>query len=90
MRYGNNYTFKGNGSSAYNVNIFNSGVAADELQMLGGLKLNTTTCGFVPPKMTTTQKNALSSSVKVAGCIVYDTTSNLLQAWNGASWNNLW
>jgi myo-inositol-hexaphosphate 3-phosphohydrolase len=58
--------------------------------MLGGLKLNTTTCGFVPPKMTTTQKNALSGSVKVAGCIVYDTTSNLLQCWNGSSWNNLW
>ena len=90
MRYGLIYTFKGNGSSAYNVNVFNSGVTADELQFLGGLRLNTTTCGFIPPKMTTTQKNALSASVKVAGCIVYDTTSNLLQAWNGSSWNNLW
>lgn len=90
MRYGLIYTFKGNGSSAYNVNILNSGIAADELQMLGGLRLNTQTAGFIPPKMTTTQKNALSSSVKVAGCIVYDTTANLLQCWNGASWNNLW
>lgn len=90
MRYGLIYTFKGNGSSAYNVNVFNSGIAADELQFLGGLKLNTTTCGFVPPKMTTTQKNALSASVRVAGCIVYDTTINLLQAWNGSTWNNLW
>mgnify|MGYP000635620822 CR=1 FL=1 len=90
MRYGLIYTFKGNGSSAYNVNILNSGVAADELQFLGGLKLTTTTCGFVVPRMTTTQKNALSASVKVAGCIVYDTTSNLLQAYNGSTWNNLW
>lgn len=91
MRYGLIYTFKGNGSSAYNVNLLNSGISADELTMLGGLKLSTTTASFIPPKMTTTQKNALASTgARAVGSIVYDTTSNLLQCWNGSSWNNLW
>jgi hypothetical protein len=91
QRYGYAYTFKGNGSSAYNVNLLNSGISADELTMLGGLKLSTTTASFIPPKMTTTQKNALASTgARAVGSIVYDTTSNLLQCWNGSSWNNLW
>ena len=90
MRYGLIYTFKGNGSASYNVLLSNSGIAADQLTMLGGLRMDTTTAGFIPPKMTTTQKNALPASVKIAGCIVYDTTSNLLQAYNGSTWNNLW
>ena len=88
--YGYTQTFNGNGSSAYNVVLSNSGIAADQLTMLGGLRLDTTTAGFIPPRMTTTQKNALPASVKIAGCIVYDTTSNLLQAYNGSTWNNLW
>ena len=89
MRYGLIYTFKGTGSAAYNVNILNSGKNADELQFLGGLLLNTTSCGFVPPKMTTTQRNALSVQVKVAGCIIYNTTLNTLQCYNGSGWADL-
>ena len=89
MRYGLIYTFKGNGSAAYNVNILNSGKNADELQFLGGLLLNTTSCGFVPPKMTTTQRNALNATVKVAGCIIYNTTLNTLQCYNGSAWADL-
>jgi hypothetical protein len=88
--YGYTQTFNGNGSASYNVVLSNSGIAADQLTMSGGLTINTTTAGFIAPRMTTTQKNALPASVKVAGCIVYDTTSNLLQAYNGSTWNNLW
>jgi hypothetical protein len=89
MRYGLIYTFKGNGSAAYNVNILNSGKNADELQFLGGLLLNTTSCGFVPPKMTTTQRNALNATVKVAGCLIYNTNLNTLQCYNGSAWADL-
>jgi hypothetical protein len=38
--------------------------------------LNSTTLGFLPPRMTTTQKNAISSPA--AGLVVYDTTLNKL------------
>jgi hypothetical protein len=40
------------------------------------LTINSTTQGFLPPRMTTTQKNAISSPA--AGLVVYDTTLNKL------------
>lgn len=40
------------------------------------LAINSTTEGFLPPRMTTTQKNAISSPA--AGLVVYDTTLNKL------------
>jgi len=40
------------------------------------LQLSSTTKGFLPPRMTTTQKNAISSPA--AGLVVYDTTLNKL------------
>lgn len=40
--------------------------------------------GFLPPKMTTTQKNAISSPVE--GLVVYDLTLHKLCIYTGASW----
>jgi hypothetical protein len=84
--YGTTQTYNGNGSSAYNVVLSNSGVATDELQMLGGLKLTTTTCGFTVPRMNTTQRDALNASVKVAGTLIYNTSTAHFEGYNGSSW----
>ena len=46
-----------------------------------------TTKGFLPPRMTTTQKNAIGSPA--AGLVVYDTDTNKLCCYNGTSWNDL-
>jgi hypothetical protein len=46
-----------------------------------------TTKGFLPPRMTTTQKNAISSPA--SGLMVYDTTTNKLACYNGTTWNDL-
>jgi hypothetical protein len=46
--------------------------------------LVSTTKGFLPPRLTTAQKNAIVSPV--AGLVVYDTTLNLLQFYNGTIW----
>jgi hypothetical protein len=43
-----------------------------------------TTKGFLPPRMTTTQRNAISSPA--AGLIVYDNTLNDLVYHNGTAW----
>jgi hypothetical protein len=43
--------------------------------------------GFLPPRMTTTQKNAIASPA--AGLVVYDTTTNKLCCYNGSTWNDL-
>ena len=38
------------------------------------IEINSTTQGFLPPRMTTTQRNAIATPA--AGLIVYDTTEN--------------
>jgi hypothetical protein len=50
------------------------------------LELVSTTKGFLPPRMSTAQKNAISSPA--TGLVVYDTGLSLLQVWNGSSWVN--
>jgi hypothetical protein len=51
------------------------------------LEVASTTKGFLPPRMTTTQKNAIASPA--AGLVVYDSTTNKLQCYNGSTWNDL-
>jgi len=43
-----------------------------------------TTKGFLPPRLTTTQKNAIASPA--AGLMVYDTTLNVISYYNGSMW----
>jgi len=50
------------------------------------LAADSTTKGFLPPRMTTTQKNAISSPA--AGLQVYDTTLNQMSYYNGTTWVN--
>ncbi len=45
------------------------------------------TKGFLPPRMTTTQKNAIASPG--TGLLVYDTTLNKLSLWTGAAWETV-
>jgi hypothetical protein len=52
-----------------------------------GLEVVSTTKGFLPPRMTTTQINAIASPA--AGLVVYDNTTNKLQCYNGSTWNDL-
>jgi hypothetical protein len=47
--------------------------------------INSTTKGFLPPRMTTTQRNAIASPA--AGLIVYDNTDNKHYGYNGTTWN---
>ena len=49
--------------------------------------ITSTTKGFLPPRMTTTQKNAIASPA--AGLVLYDSTTNKLQCYNGSTWNDL-
>ena len=51
----------------------------------GGVEINSTTRGFLPPRMTTTQRDAIATPA--AGLIVYDTTENKHYGYNGTTWN---
>jgi uncharacterized protein (TIGR02145 family) len=50
------------------------------------LELESTTKGFLPPRMTTTQRNAIASPT--AGLVIYNTTTQCLEYSNGISWYN--
>ena len=48
------------------------------------LQADSTTKGMLPPRMTTTQRDAITSPA--TGLIVYDTTVNKLSVYNGTTW----
>lgn len=51
------------------------------------MELDSTTQGFLPPVMNTTQKNAIVSPL--SGLFLYDSVLNKPSVYNGASWSNL-
>ena len=62
-------------------------VGAYNINASAKLQVDSTTKGFLPPRMTTTQKNAIATPA--AGLVVYDTTTNKLCCYNGSTWNDL-
>ena len=48
------------------------------------VQIDSTTQGFLPPRMTTTQKNAIASPAE--GLVVYDSTLQSLSNYNGTAW----
>jgi hypothetical protein len=71
-----------------NSNIHNNGasigIGTTNPNASAKLEIASTTQGFLPPRMTTAQRNAISSPL--AGLTIYNTTVNCLQWWNGTHW----
>jgi hypothetical protein len=51
------------------------------------LEATSTTKGFLPPRMTTTEKTTIASPA--TGLVVYDTTLNKLSVYTGATWETV-
>lgn len=51
------------------------------------LEVRSTTGAFLPPRMTSTQRDALTA---VAGFEIYNTTTNKHQGYNGSTWNDFY
>ena len=51
------------------------------------LEVTSTTRGFLPPRMTSAQRDAISSPA--TGLTVYQTTNNYLSLYNGTNWQNI-
>jgi hypothetical protein len=62
-------------------------VATNSHSASASFQVDSTTTGILPPRMTTTQKNAIASPA--AGLVLYDSTTNKLQCYNGSTWNDL-
>lgn len=71
------------------IEVSNGGayINTTSVQASAILQADSTTKGFLPPRMTTTQKNAIASPA--AGLVVYDSTTNKLCCYNGSTWNDL-
>jgi hypothetical protein len=80
------YTIVNNVSGAgFGGMLIRSGTTGAK-QASAHLQVDSTTRGFLPPRLTTTQKNAIATPA--AGLQVYDTTLNQMSYYNGTTWVN--
>ena len=66
------------------TNSGNVGIGAPAPNASATLELASTTKGFLPPRMTTAQRDAINP--RVAGLTIYNTTLNCMQYWNTIDW----
>jgi hypothetical protein len=65
-------------------NTGNVGIGTTSPNAAALLDLTSTTKGFLPPRMTLVQRTAIASPP--AGLMIYNTTSNKLNVYNGTAW----
>jgi hypothetical protein len=63
------------------------GIGTNTPQASAMLDVSSTDKGFLPPRMTTTQRNAIAN--KAAGLMIYNTVTNCIEIYNGSNWTNL-
>lgn len=82
------FGFNADGSNTLNVRSGgNVGIGVTSPHTSALLHLSSTTKGFLPPVMTTTQKAAISSPP--AGLVVFDATLAKLCVYSGAAWETI-
>jgi hypothetical protein len=54
------------------------------------LEINSTTGGFLPPRYTTSERDAISWTTDDEGMIIFNKTTKKGQQWNGTTWNDLY
>lgn len=65
----------------------NVGIGTSTPNVSAQVEISSTTRGFLPPRMTTTQKNAIASPP--AGLVIYDTTLNKLCVRAASAWQTI-
>ena len=72
------------GTVIFSVTTTSVGVGITTPNAAAMLDVTSTTRGFLPPRMTTVQRDAITSVP--AGLMVYNTTTNKLNFYNGSAW----
>jgi hypothetical protein len=60
------------------------GIGTDVPATCAELDISSTTKGFLPPRMTTAQRNSISTPI--AGLTIYNLTNSTFEVYNGTSW----
>jgi hypothetical protein len=88
LNTGDSIVFRSGGTEAMRINASLSvGIGTSTINASAILQADSTTKGFLPPRMTTTQKNAIASPA--AGLVVYDTTLNKLCVRTASAWETI-
>ncbi|WP_415325836.1 hypothetical protein [Chryseobacterium sp. MMS23-Vi53] len=64
----------------------NVGIGTNNPHSSAILELSSTTQGFLPPRMTTAQRDAIAA--KAEGLVIYNTSTKLLEYFDGTNWKN--
>ncbi|NGZ90215.1 fibronectin type III domain-containing protein [Psychroflexus maritimus] len=65
----------------------NVGFGATTIESSAALEVKSTTQGFLPPRMTTNDRNLIA--IPVPGLMIYNTTTNQLNLFNAIQWSNM-
>ena len=81
-------------ATAYIMGLYAGGVIIGNTTALpnsnASLHLQSTSKGFLPNVLTTAQRDAVSWVAGDAGMIIYNSTTNKHQGWNGTTWNDMY
>jgi hypothetical protein len=80
-------TFIANDTSTFNDTVtVNSTVyvGSGSIEATAAMEVESTTKGFLPPRMTDTQRDAITSPA--TGLMIYNTTTNKVNFYNGSAW----
>jgi hypothetical protein len=78
-----------NGTFAERVRIADTGTVAignTAPSAAAKLQIDSITQGFLPPRMSTAERNAISAGAPPEGLVVYDLTTHNLHFYNGSAW----
>ena len=86
---GGSPTFQADHSGASINNLTGLIVGGNVIDASAELEIDSTDTGFLPPRMTTAQRDAINSGTFATGLIVYNTDADAVQVWDGTAWLNL-
>jgi hypothetical protein len=75
------------GLSAIHLSAQNVGIGTNTPEVSAALDVSSNNKGFLPPRMTTSERNAIAS--KAAGLMIFNTSTNCVEMYNGSNWINL-
>ena len=68
------------------TSIAQVGINIETPDASAALDITSTTGGFLPPRLTTGQRNIINSSAPAVGLTIYNTDVKCLEFWNGSAW----